>query len=107
VGIADLLLARNNPRDFLHPADVTSRYDYNRDSFVNATDVLLARNNQTTLFTEVKRIDLTPLLVAESPAVSPLELAWLSDLDQPATQRPAEKDAVADAVDRLLAVCLM
>ncbi|NQU21919.1 MAG: hypothetical protein HQ567_11605 [Candidatus Nealsonbacteria bacterium] len=30
-------------------------------------------------------------------------LAWFTGLDQPATQRPAQKDAAAEAVDKLLA----
>jgi len=102
VGVADLLLARNNPRDFLHRADITSPYDYNRDSFINATDVLLARNNQTGFLDELILIDLTG--AAEAAQSAPLaNLAWLSDLDQPATQRSAQKDGAAEAVDLLLA----
>ncbi|NQU21065.1 MAG: hypothetical protein HQ567_07255 [Candidatus Nealsonbacteria bacterium] len=43
----DLLLARNNPRNFLYPAAIDFGVDFDRDTNVNATDVLLARNNQT------------------------------------------------------------
>jgi len=39
-----------------------------------------------------------------SVATPVAELAWLADLDQPATQTPA-KDTAAEAVDRLLATC--
>ncbi|NQU26492.1 MAG: hypothetical protein HQ567_34835, partial [Candidatus Nealsonbacteria bacterium] len=100
--VADLLLARNNPRDFRSPAGVDSSYDYNRDTYVNATDVLLARNNRTSFLDALNLIDLSG--VAEEAQGTPLaELAWLTDLDQPATQRPAQKDAVAGAVDLLLA----
>jgi hypothetical protein len=41
----DESLARSNPRNFLNRAPVTFAYDFNRDSFVNATDQLLARDN--------------------------------------------------------------
>ncbi len=58
VTTTDLLLARNNPRNFLHPAAVDFAYDYNRDQRVNATDVLLARNNQTNFLTALRLIDL-------------------------------------------------
>jgi len=47
VSVADLLLARNNPRGLLDPAEIDCPYDFNRDRRVNATDVLLARNHQT------------------------------------------------------------
>ena len=65
--------------------------------------MLLARNTQTSFFNELNLIDLTGG-VEEAQGTTLNELAWLSELDQPAThQRPAEKDAAADAVDRLLA----
>jgi len=57
VTTTDLLLARNNSRNFLDPADLDFAYDYNRDSRVNATDVLLARNNQTNFLTALKLLD--------------------------------------------------
>jgi len=41
VSVADLLLARNNPRGLLDPAEIDCPYDFNRDRRVNATDVLL------------------------------------------------------------------
>ncbi|NQU21662.1 MAG: hypothetical protein HQ567_10290 [Candidatus Nealsonbacteria bacterium] len=98
----DLLLARNNPHDFLTPAAITFPYDFNRDTFVNAIDVLLARNNPTSVFNELKLIDLSG--AEEEAQDTPLaNLAWLTDLDQPATQRPTVKDAAAEAVDLLLA----
>jgi len=61
VTATDLLLARNNPRNFLHPAAVDFAYDYNRDQRVNATDVLLARNNQTNFLTALRLLDLTDI----------------------------------------------
>ncbi|NQU25209.1 MAG: lamin tail domain-containing protein [Candidatus Nealsonbacteria bacterium] len=103
VTTADLLLTRNNPRDLAtSPASVTFPYDFDRDMCVNATDVLLARNNQTNFLNALELIDLTG--EAEQAQSSPLvELVWLAELDQPPTQRPAEKDDVAEAVDKLLA----
>ncbi len=53
----DLLLARNNPRNFLDPAEINFAYDYNRDQRVNATDVLFARNNVNSFLTELKLIE--------------------------------------------------
>jgi len=52
----DVLLARNNPRDFLNPAPIDLDCDYNRDARVNATDVLIARSNQTHLLNALKLI---------------------------------------------------
>ncbi|NQU26017.1 MAG: RHS repeat protein, partial [Candidatus Nealsonbacteria bacterium] len=102
VTTTDLLLARNNPRGFPQDAAIDFPYDYDRDGQVNATDVLLARNNQTSFFNALKLIDLTD--GAEEAQATPLaDLAWLTDLDQPATHRPAEKDGAAKAVDQLLA----
>ncbi|NQU25414.1 MAG: tandem-95 repeat protein [Candidatus Nealsonbacteria bacterium] len=103
VTVVDLLLARNNPRSLMSsPADLTFAYDYDRDREVNATDVLLARNNRTSFLDELKLIDLTG--GEEAQGASLAELAWLSEFDQAAVyQRPAEKDAAAEAVDQLLA----
>ncbi|MBN2474231.1 MAG: lamin tail domain-containing protein [Pirellulales bacterium] len=47
VNATDMLLARNNSRNFLNPAPLEFAYDFNRDARVNATDMLIARNNQT------------------------------------------------------------
>jgi len=113
----DLLLARNNPRSFLDPAEVDFPYDYDRDGRVNTTDVLLARNNQTNFFTALKLIDLPALAggaavaeaaVAEAPLPAdasfeqPGVLAWLDQFRQ--EDRSTEKDRPATtAVDQLLA----
>jgi len=57
VTTTDLLLARNNPRNFLNPAAVDFAFDYNRDQRVGTTDVLLARNNQTNFLTQLRLIE--------------------------------------------------
>ncbi|NQU23333.1 MAG: CotH kinase family protein [Candidatus Nealsonbacteria bacterium] len=103
VTITDLLLARNNPRDFLAPASVEFRFDYNRDTFVNAIDVLLARNNQTGFFNSVHLIDLSNEPAAAEPAAAassatdPVieQWAWLLALEQLADRddSPEEPDA--------------
>ncbi len=59
VTTTDLLLARNNPRNFLNPAAIDFAFDYNRDQRVNSTDLLLARNNQTNFLTALRLIDLS------------------------------------------------
>ncbi len=59
VTTTDVLLARNNPRNFLDPAEIDYAYDYNRDQRVNATDVLLARNNVTNFLNALRLLDLS------------------------------------------------
>jgi hypothetical protein len=58
VDAIDMLLARANPRTFLDPVPIDFAYDFNRDGRVNATDVLIARNNQTSTQTALKLIAL-------------------------------------------------
>ena len=57
--------ARQNPRPFFNPADVTNPYDYNRDGKVDATDQLLARSAVSASGTGLKAI-----APAASPAVA-------------------------------------
>ncbi len=107
VTATDLLLARNNPRNFLDPADVDFAYDYNRDRRVNATDVLLARNNQTNFLTALKLLDLSGEAAAKRavPSQAAGETPrWLSEYDLPSTKvrSPATPDSATDAVDKLL-----
>ncbi|NQU25572.1 MAG: lamin tail domain-containing protein, partial [Candidatus Nealsonbacteria bacterium] len=102
VTTSDLLLTRNNPRDQLTPAAIDNAYDCDRDGAVNATDVLLARNNQTNFLSALNLIDLSGS-VEEAQGAPPAALVWLTDLGQPTTHRPAEKDGAVDAVDLLLA----
>ncbi len=80
VTTTDLLLARNNPRNFLNPAPIKFDFDYNRDQRVNVTDVLPARNNATNFLTALTLLDLSG------------EEAGLAATDNPAT----------NAVDKLL-----
>ncbi len=98
VTTTDLLLARNNPRNFLNPAAIDFSYDYNRDGRVNSTDVLLARNNQTNFLTALQLIDLSDVQGA-----APANLAWLAQVDPADGAEPQERDPVADGVDVLLA----
>jgi len=123
VNTIDLLLARNNPRSFLEPAEIDFPYDHNRDGRVNTTDVLLARNNQTSFLDALRLIDLSDLqpAAAEQPVAAspgqdpapaamprealPIQLAWLGDFDNDPDDRPSEKrGGVEEAVDRLLAM---
>ena len=104
VNVTDLLLARNDPRSLLDGIDVTFPYDFDRDGQVDARDVLLARNNQTNFSSALNLIDLSGV-AAEAQDAPLADMAWLSEVDQPAvSQSPAEKDAAADAVDKLLAM---
>jgi len=97
VTTTDLLLARNNPRNFLTPAPVDFAFDYNRDARVNTTDVLLARNNQTNFLTRLPLLDL-------SGGAGAAELAWVAQLDEEVTTSWPEDGPLpaAEAVDALL-----
>ena len=108
VNTADLLLARNNPHDFLNLATIELNYDYNRDRRVDTADVLLARNNQTDFLTALKLIDLT----GEGPAASMMSLEVLLDgMDWLHQHEPAaaedqpwqDRGPAAAGVDLLLA----
>ena len=125
VSTTDLLLARNNPRNFLIPAEIDFPYDYDRDGRVNATDVLLARNNQTNFLSRLELIDLSPPEQAASdgeplPSPAPAEAlsqpaigadawtgqaAWFYEFGRThLTQRPAKSHVpAARALDMLLA----
>jgi len=110
----DLLLARNNARSFLNPAEVDFAYDYNRDGRVNSTDVLLARNNQTNFLSALKLIDLpdpAPAAVASAPLpsaewdLSINEAAWLRQYDPTGSgaEQSEKPDPANKAIDLLLA----
>ena len=122
VTVTDLLLARNNPRTFLEPAEIDSPYDYNRDQRVNTTDLLLARNNPSNFLTALRLIDLSGIegesiarLAGETPQPSWSDLIsngmpeanewrWLSEYHQLSngTAPAAKADSTAQAVDSLL-----
>ena len=113
VTTTDLLLARNNPRNFLSPAEIDFLYDYNRDQRVNSTDLLLARNNQSNFLTALQLIDLGSVVggaegeaqPAAADVFAPAEIGWLSELD--VTIEPSDSshqdDRARRAVDQLLA----
>lgn len=57
VNVTDLLGARDNQHtNPLDPAPVWDEYDFNKDRFVNATDILFVRDHMTTPLTAVHRI---------------------------------------------------
>jgi len=56
VNSLDVLLTRNNPHSLFNPATVNSHLDFNRDRRVNATDMLIARSNQTHFLDALKLI---------------------------------------------------
>ena len=106
VTATDLLVARNNPRSSLNPVPIDFVCDFNRDTLVDADDVLAARNNQTNFLTGLQLIDLSGTQQAVAVADSRYAAAvWLYDLQQPHPRRRTDlaEDAVGRAVD-LLAV---
>jgi hypothetical protein len=104
----DLVLARNNPHNFLNAAAVEYPYDYNRDGHVNSTDIILARNNATNVTTSLKLLDLSdnpPLAQPPASEASALEqLAWLDALEQTDREEPLprKRDPYPAAVDLVL-----
>ena len=56
MGNADVLGARNDPHGVTNPAPITNVHDYNRDGKVDATDQLIAQQNQTSPTTAVRVI---------------------------------------------------
>ncbi len=123
VAARHVFLARNNPRNSLSPADIEFPYDFNRDGQVNATDVLLARNHQTSFLTALELIDPSGEAVgsqAVSTAASgdqgpaPVEtntdalfenMDWLYEFEQSVIpgRSPEKANRTAEAVDQLLA----
>ena len=59
VDISDENAARQNPRNFLNPAPVTSAHDFNRDRFVDISDENIARQNATNFLTALALLDLS------------------------------------------------
>ena len=55
VTAADLIAIRNHPHGPSNPAGIENRYDINKDTLVDATDLILARNAVT------DPLDLIPL----------------------------------------------
>jgi len=82
VTTTDLLLARNNPRNFLNPATIDTDFDYSRDKRVNATDVLLARNNQTNFLTELQLLDFSGEQLAKERTPAEVSQPTASDPSQ-------------------------
>ncbi|MBN2474881.1 MAG: lamin tail domain-containing protein [Pirellulales bacterium] len=117
VNATDMLLARNNPRNFLNPAPIDFVFDFNRDARVNATDMLLARNNQTHFLNALRLIVVPAAKTAEEKeaAVSAdkvvgsenlaADAAWLYEIAALDTQRQpsGEKIGAEAAADMLLA----
>jgi hypothetical protein len=118
VNASDEVLARNNPRTFMNPADIGFPYDFNRDGFVNAADQILARSNVTAVGSELMMIHppmafalASSLAVLASPASAPsieesrlafgiaLQLAapdnGLLASAAPTTQNPAAEQSLA------------
>ena len=58
VNAADVIAIRDNPRGPGNPAGIDDSHDINRDGFVNATDMILARNNATSPLSALRLIEL-------------------------------------------------
>ncbi len=128
------MAARDNHRNFLDPAPVDFRFDFNRNARVNATDMLIARNNQTHFLNALRLITaLGGKAVGEQalamgrraaqdaifrqavereperPAASSSKLDWLHEFDQMSTQkRSSRRDQSAEAAaDEVLAMNLL
>ncbi|MEM7313776.1 MAG: choice-of-anchor B family protein, partial [Planctomycetota bacterium] len=60
VNATDIVGTRDNPHNFLSPADIEDAYDFNRDARVNATDIVIARDNATFFLNALKLISIPP-----------------------------------------------
>ncbi|KKL81774.1 hypothetical protein LCGC14_1991390, partial [marine sediment metagenome] len=88
-------------------------YDYNRDGLVDATDQIIARNNQTNPLTMLRLITASAQDVATkqtteleplSPKILAADLDWLYEFERMSTKnnRP-KRSSVEEAVDLLIA----
>ena len=59
VNAADVIAIRDNPRGQANPAAIDDPHDINRDQSVDATDMILARNNATSPLSALRLIELT------------------------------------------------
>ncbi|MBN2294566.1 MAG: pre-peptidase C-terminal domain-containing protein [Pirellulales bacterium] len=57
VNATDILAARDNPQQSPGETTITNPYDFNRDGFVNATDVTIAQLNKTSPLTALRMIE--------------------------------------------------
>ncbi|MBN2473708.1 MAG: lamin tail domain-containing protein [Pirellulales bacterium] len=119
VNATDMLLARNNPRNFLNPAAIDFPYDFDRDGRVNATDMLIARNNQTHFLNALRLISVpgektavaslrqamgprsSLPVVGEFTELSARDAGWLYEIESLHSQHkpPAERTAWQHAAE--------
>ncbi len=130
VNALDMLGARDNQRNFLDPAPIDFRFDFNRDARVDVTDMLIARNNQTHFLNALKLITVPGGKAAgeqasvagrqaaqdevfrqaverepERPATASSKLDWLYEFEELSTNRwqARKASAVEETLDLLLA----
>ncbi len=134
VNVSDFLGVRDNQRNFLSPAPIDFRFDFDRDARVDIVDLLIARNNQTQFLNALRLITVPAVKAAgeqasagprraaqdavfrqaverepERPGTSSGKLDWLHEFDQMSTQtRPSKRDQSAKAAaDEVLAMNLL
>ena len=106
VGAADVIAIRDNPRGPANPASIDDPYDLNRDGRVDATDVVLARNNATSPLSALRLIapQATPAAAPPAFAGGPTSRSPGEGESTLPTGSPASADALAPkALDHLLA----
>jgi len=112
VNAIDAIMARNNPRALVDPAPVDFRYDYNRDKRVNATDMLIARENQTHFLNALRLISVPQFKAAVADGAAVAEgteeagavlddSSWLYALEYAADESSKKETPVEAAVDEL------
>jgi hypothetical protein len=116
VNAADMLAARNNPRDSVNPAPTDLAYDYDRDGRVDATDMLIARTSQTHFLNALQLITAPAMDVVVEPPIGqnakasqtlPNVLDWLCQLIPPTDndRTPTNKATLSsDDIAKLLAI---
>ena len=120
VDMSDALAARTNSHGPLNPATVVDVYDFNHDGLVNATDVLIAQQNMTSVLNGLRLI--TPTAPVEAAAAHDVvleqaapavvvnhrlareELAWAASFERDLAERRAPRvyGPQPRAIDRVL-----
>ncbi len=128
------MAARDNQRNFLDPAPVDFRFDFNCNARVDATDMLIARNNPTHFLNALRLITVPDNMAAGEqasalgrwatqdsvfretvdrepgrPVAASSKLDWLHEFDQMSTKERASKrdQSVEAAADEVLAMNLL
>ncbi|MEE8452232.1 MAG: CotH kinase family protein [Thermoguttaceae bacterium] len=108
VNATDEIAARNFQHGAVNPAAADDPYDYNRDGWVDGTDQIIARNNQTNPLTMLRLISIPAMdaVLQQSLSSLPADVDWLYEWEQTNLKKRSSgpQDSTATIVDELLAL---